>query len=231
MRILDNLDALAAMTGEELGLSDWLEIDQSRVDQFADATGDSPIGVTVPAVVIHGTVLSAANIDKSWIGVDADALLTKRLDRPVHVLNDADAAGLAGCGDHGRAFLAIAGQRLFTQDVQAAFQCGDGDGGMQEGGDGHADGVQSVQFQQVFPSGKSVRDGVFGLEPGQELGLHACHGNNFNPVHLAKSLDVLLAGPANTHHANLQGRSPVQTRFTHGMPFLVSYRKAERQSW
>jgi acyl dehydratase len=40
MRILDDLDALAAMAGEELGLSDWLEIDQERVDRFADATGD-----------------------------------------------------------------------------------------------------------------------------------------------------------------------------------------------
>ena len=40
MRILDNLDALPGMTGDELGLSDWLEIDQERVDRFADATGD-----------------------------------------------------------------------------------------------------------------------------------------------------------------------------------------------
>src|SRR4051812_34750536 len=40
MRILDNLDALAGMTGDELGLSDWMEIDQERVDQFAEATGD-----------------------------------------------------------------------------------------------------------------------------------------------------------------------------------------------
>jgi acyl dehydratase len=40
MRILDDLDALAGMTGQELGLSDWLEIDQERVDRFADATGD-----------------------------------------------------------------------------------------------------------------------------------------------------------------------------------------------
>jgi acyl dehydratase len=40
MRILDNLDELAGIAGEELGVSDWLEIDQERVDQFADATGD-----------------------------------------------------------------------------------------------------------------------------------------------------------------------------------------------
>jgi len=40
MRILDDLDALAGLTGEELGTSDWLEIDQDRVNRFADATGD-----------------------------------------------------------------------------------------------------------------------------------------------------------------------------------------------
>jgi acyl dehydratase len=40
MRILDNLDELAGLTGEELGTSDWLEVDQDRVDRFADATGD-----------------------------------------------------------------------------------------------------------------------------------------------------------------------------------------------
>ena len=40
MRILDDLDELASMTGQELGTSDWLTIDQDRVDAFADATGD-----------------------------------------------------------------------------------------------------------------------------------------------------------------------------------------------
>ena len=40
-------------------------------DSFPDSTG--PVGVAVPAVVRRGVVLSAANIDKSWIGVDADA--------------------------------------------------------------------------------------------------------------------------------------------------------------
>jgi len=55
----------------------------------------SPVGVTVPGIVKHGVVLSAANIDKSWIGEDADAIFTEALDREVHVVNDADAAGLA----------------------------------------------------------------------------------------------------------------------------------------
>ncbi|RLV48054.1 ROK family protein [Nocardioides mangrovicus] len=62
-------------------------------DRFPDSTG--PVGVTVPGVVRRGVVHSAANIDKSWIGTDADKVLTERLGRPVHVLNDADAAGYA----------------------------------------------------------------------------------------------------------------------------------------
>jgi acyl dehydratase len=40
MRVLDDLDGLAELAGEELGTSEWLEIDQERVNLFADATGD-----------------------------------------------------------------------------------------------------------------------------------------------------------------------------------------------
>lgn len=39
-RVFGSLDELRAAVGEELGTSDWLEIDQKRVDLFADATGD-----------------------------------------------------------------------------------------------------------------------------------------------------------------------------------------------
>ncbi|WP_306327537.1 polyphosphate--glucose phosphotransferase [Streptomyces venezuelae] len=55
-----------------------------------------PVGVTFPGVVTGSTIRTAANVDKSWIGVDAGTLLSERLGgRPVTVLNDADAAGLA----------------------------------------------------------------------------------------------------------------------------------------
>lgn len=56
---------------------------------------DAPIGVTVPGIVRRGRVHSAANIDDSWIGADADQIFTEALQREVHVVNDADAAGLA----------------------------------------------------------------------------------------------------------------------------------------
>jgi polyphosphate glucokinase len=69
------------------------EVMAELLDRFPEATG--PVGVAVPGVVRNGVVHSAANIDKEWLGTDADALLTKRLGRDVHVVNDADAAGVA----------------------------------------------------------------------------------------------------------------------------------------
>lgn len=63
---------------------------------------DGPVGVTIPGVVRSGVVETAANIDAGWIGFDAAAMLTERLQMPVTVLNDADAAGLAEA-QHGAA--------------------------------------------------------------------------------------------------------------------------------
>lgn len=56
---------------------------------------EGALGVAIPTVVVDGVAKSAANIDESWIGTDVRAGLAARLGRPVVVLNDADAAGLA----------------------------------------------------------------------------------------------------------------------------------------
>jgi polyphosphate glucokinase len=56
---------------------------------------DGPVGLTLPAVVRGGTVETAANIDHSWIGIDAVDLFSRTTGRLVAVVNDADAAGLA----------------------------------------------------------------------------------------------------------------------------------------
>ncbi len=53
------------------------------------------IGVTFPGICQHGVIRSAANVDPAWVDTDADALFTEATGREVHVLNDADAAGLA----------------------------------------------------------------------------------------------------------------------------------------
>ncbi len=69
------------------------EVLAELLTHFPGSTG--PVGVTVPGVVRRGVVRSAANIDPGWIGTDADRLLSDRTGREVHVVNDADAAGLA----------------------------------------------------------------------------------------------------------------------------------------
>lgn len=55
-------------------------------------TGD--IGCAFPAVIQHGVSLSAANIDKSWIGAHVEQLLENATGCRVAVINDADAAAL-----------------------------------------------------------------------------------------------------------------------------------------
>ena len=72
-------NAVANVVGEVVAHFDW----------------SGPVGATFPAVVKDGVTLSAANVDKKWIGTDAAALFTKQLGSPTVVLNDADAAGLA----------------------------------------------------------------------------------------------------------------------------------------
>ncbi|MEJ7650148.1 MAG: ROK family protein [Nakamurella sp.] len=54
-----------------------------------------PVGITFPGVVKHGTVLTAANVDPSWVGESLVDLTTPVMPGAVTVLNDADAAGLA----------------------------------------------------------------------------------------------------------------------------------------
>ena len=40
MKTFAKLHDLQALVGQELGLSDWITVDQKRIDQFAEATGD-----------------------------------------------------------------------------------------------------------------------------------------------------------------------------------------------
>jgi polyphosphate glucokinase len=54
-----------------------------------------PIGCGLPSVVKDGIVHTAANIDASWIGANAQALIERATGCPTLTINDADAAGLA----------------------------------------------------------------------------------------------------------------------------------------
>jgi polyphosphate glucokinase len=88
-----------------------------RISREAGAPA-APVGVGVPSVVIGGVTKSAANIDQGWIEFDAGAALAAVIGRPVLVLNDADAAGIAemrfgaGAGRGGTVFVLTLGTGL-----------------------------------------------------------------------------------------------------------------------
>lgn len=78
------------------------------------------VGVGFPTVVLNGVIKTAANIDKSWIGINAKKLFTERLSLPVHIINDADSAGIAemkfgaGKGKKGSVLLITVGTGIGT---------------------------------------------------------------------------------------------------------------------
>lgn len=84
--VVDTMDELAGLVGQDLGTSSWVEIDQDRINLFADATGDhqwihtdperakdGPFGTTIA----HG-YLTLALIIPMWTEIlDVRAATTK----------------------------------------------------------------------------------------------------------------------------------------------------------
>lgn len=99
-------EAIARRVGE---LLESLRIDQKLA-----------LGICFPAVVKHGVTQSAANVSEAWVGLNAEELFTDALQRHVHVLNDADAAGVAeikfGAGrkSHGLTIMTTLGTGIGT---------------------------------------------------------------------------------------------------------------------
>ncbi|SHJ39564.1 polyphosphate glucokinase [Tessaracoccus bendigoensis DSM 12906] len=65
------------------------------IEHFEPVIGDAPVGLTIPAPVLHGVVPFIANLDQEWAGFNADRFFEERLGRKIALVNDADAAGLA----------------------------------------------------------------------------------------------------------------------------------------
>ncbi len=58
----------------------------------------TPVGVGIPGVTMAGVVKTAANIDAGWVDFPIVERLARILGRPVAIVNDADAAGIAEMG-------------------------------------------------------------------------------------------------------------------------------------
>ena len=86
-------DRLRIPTPEGGKPEDVAKVVAEIVAHFPDV--DGPVGCTFPAVMSNGVALTAANVDSSWIGTDAQALFGQSAGREFVVVNDADAAGIA----------------------------------------------------------------------------------------------------------------------------------------
>jgi polyphosphate glucokinase len=100
----------------------------STLDSVAKTCGEvaanfdyaGPVGLTFPGVIQKGTVMTAANVDRSWIDTSLVKTAGPHLPGPVTVLNDADAAGLAevrygaGVGRHGLVIMVTLGTGIGT---------------------------------------------------------------------------------------------------------------------
>jgi polyphosphate glucokinase len=75
--------------------SDIVAVVAQIVTGFGELAREVPVGVCFPAVVIHGVTMSAANVSKKWIGLEAEKLFEQALNRDISFVNDADAAGIA----------------------------------------------------------------------------------------------------------------------------------------
>jgi polyphosphate glucokinase len=56
---------------------------------------DLAVGCGLPGPIKYGRMKMAANLDKGWVEYDAAGRLSERLSKQVHIINDADAAGMA----------------------------------------------------------------------------------------------------------------------------------------
>lgn len=75
--------------------ADVTRVVEAAAEVAAGFDGYDRVGITFPGVVVDGITRTAANVDKSWLEAPAATLFAERLGRPVSVLNDADAAGVA----------------------------------------------------------------------------------------------------------------------------------------
>ena len=72
-----------------------VEVTREVLDTLTGGDPKDPVGVCFPAIVKGGRTLSAANVSKKWIGLEAEKIFEKALGRDIHFVNDADAAGYA----------------------------------------------------------------------------------------------------------------------------------------
>ncbi|MFP7696032.1 polyphosphate--glucose phosphotransferase [Trueperella sp. LYQ143] len=66
-----------------------------EIIDLLEAPADLPVGISFPAPIVAGVVPFMANLSQEWRGQHVASIIRQKVDRPIFVLNDADAAGYA----------------------------------------------------------------------------------------------------------------------------------------
>src|SRR6185437_13220385 len=74
---------------------DIVETAREVLDSLPGHDPNPAVGVCFPAIIKNGHTMSAANVSKKWIGLEAEKLFENVLKRDILFVNDADAAGYA----------------------------------------------------------------------------------------------------------------------------------------
>jgi polyphosphate glucokinase len=88
-------DRIKLATPEGGKPDDIVTVTKEILGQLDSIARDVPVGVCFPAVVRNGRTMSAANVSKKWIGLEAEKLFEDALGVDIQFVNDADAAGYA----------------------------------------------------------------------------------------------------------------------------------------
>jgi acyl dehydratase len=131
-----NVDALRAHAGQEIGTSDWVVVDQTRIDAFADATGDhqwihvdteraaheSPFGTTIAHGFLTLSLISA--LMRNAVSIDGTRMTIN------YGLNRVRFVSPVAAGSRVRARVALVALEDTSDSVQATWSITvEGEGG------------------------------------------------------------------------------------------------------
>lgn len=127
--IVQSIDQFRSLVGETVGMSDWLEVTQERIDRFADATGDhqwihcdreravreSPFGTTIA----HGflTLSLCSALTNEVIRVPAAQRVIN------YGLNRVRFPNAVRCGSRVRLVLKLVELKELGEAVETQYEC------------------------------------------------------------------------------------------------------------
>lgn len=89
--VVERIKAATPAGGEP---EDIARVTRELIDQL-DAPKSTPVGVAFPSAIVGGVTRLAANVSQRWINFEAERFFETELEREIHFINDADAAGFA----------------------------------------------------------------------------------------------------------------------------------------